>query len=728
MRYLALLIVALTLLFAAAPPDVSAQLPEERAFVVVQLRDESGIFRSQVEGPAPSLAEQGFARLEVPEGIDVDRYVEQLRADPSVLSADAETRLFAADTPNDSFYASNQSTYMNLINAPKAWDLVTGSAEPTLVAILDSGMDLNHPDLRGNIAENLRDASSDGIDDDGNGCVDDRYGCRFVDLTTQNRDGCGYSSSARNGAVTDDNGRPGTERHSHGTLVSGIAGAIGNNGAGVAGVAWKVKLLTVKVLDCGPGGTLPSGSPFNIAEGIDYARRMGARIINISIAGRPGDQLADTASLRKAIQDAANDGVIIVAAAGNHAPGAGQVGPGYPGAYTQFANLVTVGASDQAGQWASFSNYGPAVDLAAPGVGIAGPARTDLGLANPYGALDGTSFSTPLVAGVFALLISRNPNLTVAEYIAAATAAATPAAAAPHGLNWAGAGLVNAGGAVGRIPLSSTGAALRDFKDVPDGTEVRALIGSAECGATTARTFGVFSRYTIRVRPEAETPGCGAPGKTVTFLVGGFPATQTIAWGGKDESLGFLSKDLSSVSPPPGAIIVQTLNGTWSNIAQLEAGGPLPGTLVSLASPWDTVYRWDPLKALFDRKGAYRIFTKEAPAYAIDLPEIQRYDAIWINAARANIATGNPQPNPDRIVDLHPGWNNFVWTGSNQSVAEALAPVEGKYTQVLQFDNANNTWRTHLPGQARYLNDFGGLFKLQVYWVFMTAPGTVVMN
>jgi len=714
----------------AAAPAAHATPPaaDGADYAVVQYA--GGVSAQGAGGPAPSLREQGFRTLMVPRGKTRAQFLAELRNDPGVLSAEADAPVQAATLPNDPYYQANQASYMAQINAPAAWELSTG--RPTVVvAMIDSGTDLTHEEFAGRLWENSRDTTTDGIDDDANGCVDDRYGCRFIDLTPTRAKGCGYTSSQRTGAVLDDHGTPGALNHSHGTIVAGIVAAAGNNGKGITGVAWDVKLMTVKVLDCGPFGAAPRGEMSSVAEAIDYARRMGANIISLSLASEPGDQSADIAPLRKAIQDAQDQGVIIVAAAGNHSPGASQVGPGYPAAYTQFTNLVAVGASDQNGQWATFSNYGPALDFAAPGVGIVSTVRSDLGLANPYGvAVDGgTSFATPIVTGMFALMEARNSRLLAADYIQVARNAATPAAAAPHGQNWAGAGIVNIGAAVARMPMTITGSALKDWKDLPAGTELRAVVGTTECGTTLTTAFGPLSRFGLRVRSEAEQPGCGAPGKTVQVIVGGSPGVPTFPWANRNEDLGLASRDITTVSPPPGPVVTQVLNGGWSNVAHLDASGALPTALAAFAASWTEVLRWDPAKPLLDAEtGAWRRFVKGVPAYVNDLPDLQRYDAYWVDGSAGNAATINPNPAPGRTMDLQPGWNNFVYTGSARSVADALATLDGKYSQVLQYDNATSSWLSYLPGRARYLNDFGGLFKLKVYWVLMTAPATLTMQ
>ncbi|MCC6381813.1 MAG: S8 family serine peptidase, partial [Dehalococcoidia bacterium] len=626
--------------------------------------------------PAPSLEERGYRAVTVPAGQSREQFIAELRRDPNVVSAEPDARVYAAVVPNDPYYTANQAAYMAQINAPAGWELETGS-HTVVVAVLDTGLDVTHPEFAGRLWENARDATADGVDDDGNKCTDDRYGCRFVDVTSQNGAGCGYTSSARTGAIADDHGKPGDRDHSHGTLVAGIIGAAGDNGVGVSGVAWDVRLMTVKVLDCGPLGSEPNGSMLNVAQGIDYARRMGANVINLSLSTRAGDTSGDIQALRDAIQAASDAGVIIVAAAGNHGAGDAQVSPGYPAAYTQYGNVIGVGAADANNSWATFSNYGPGVDFAAPGLNVAGTTRTNLGLSAPYGAQSGTSVSTPLVSGFFALLVGRNSTLPAADYlqIARATATQPPPGAGPD--NWAGAGVVNLGAALARIPMTLTGAALKDWKDVPAGTDVRAFVGAVDCGATLTTTFGPSARYSLRVKTDAEVAGCGAPGRTVRLTVGGQPAEPTFTWGLRNTDLGLVNRDVSSVSPPPGAIVVQTLNGGWSNVAQLDPGGPLPLALANLGVPWTSVLKWDPQKVVVDRLGSYRHFAKNAPAYAADLSELRLYDAIWVDAGQGNVASLNPNPAAGRLVFLQQGWNNFVYTGSNRAVGDALSGLAG---------------------------------------------------
>lgn len=710
---------------ASQPSDGLADL--DAGYVVVQYAS-LRVAAQRADGLAPSLQDQGFRSVRVPPGRDPEAFAAELRADPDALSATIDARVYAQQLPNDPSYFSAQSSYMAAINAPGAWDLATGSEKVTL-AVLDTGLDIAHPEFAGRLWTNTHEVPGDGIDNDANGCLDDINGCRFQLFDNERATGCGYTSSAATGQVADDHGKPGASNHSHGTISSGIAAAAGNDGKGVAGIGWNLRVMSVKVLDCGVFGSLPNGFTSELARGIDYARLMGADIISLSVATKPGDLAGDQPVLRKALQDAEDAGVLVVAAAGNHpVSDTTNVAPGYPAAYTQFANLVAVGAATNAGAWAPFSNYGPAIDFAAPGVKIAGPTRTAISPVNPYGTADGTSFATPLVAGMFALMLSRNSSLQFQEMIDIARGAATPAAPAPHGQPWAGAGIINIGAAVARVPFTAVGDALHDWKDVPNGTVIRALVNGNDCGAATAANITQVARYSIRVKAEAEQPGCGAPGATVQMLVANQPAIPTFTWGERDQDLATFKGDISSVTPPPGQIVVQQLAGGWSSLANLEPSGLLPSAVSSIATPWTTLLRWDPAAGGEDGPGAFLRFVKDVPGYVNSLPASQQYSALWVDSAAGTVATANPNPGPGRAISLQPGWNNIVYTGASRELKEALSSIDGQYTQVLSYENATGAWLSHLPGQRRALQGFNALHRLRVYWILVPQPATLVMN
>lgn len=268
--------------------------------------------------------------------------------------------------PQQWFYAQPNGAD---IEGPQAWTERTSCGT---VAIVDTGADLNHPDLQANLWQNPGEIPANGIDDDKNGYVDDVNG---VDI----RNG---------GAPVDTNG--------HGTHVAGLVGAQGNNGLGVTGVCWKAKLMVVKFMS-----VFGRGKPADAANGIRYAVKEGARIINCSFGtSSQNEQLHD------AIQYARSKGALVVVAAGNDGKNIDTT-PSYPASWTD-ANILVVAATKASGGLASFSNYGKkAVDVAAPGDDI---LSTYVG--NGYKKLDGTSMASPIVAGIAAMVRQQDPKLS----------------------------------------------------------------------------------------------------------------------------------------------------------------------------------------------------------------------------------------------------------------------------------------------------------------------------
>ena len=713
-RHAIRILAALALLAAivAAQPGAAPTEPVADRWVSVRLASGAD--------EASSLDGRGYRQLPVPEGMTTEAYLAWLEDQPGIASASHNPTVTAAADPNDVFYASAQDPYLGSIDAPAAWDITT-NAEDIVVAIIDSGIDLGHEDLRANLWQNPNDSDNDGVDDDNNGCIDDRYGCRFVNLTPKRISECGYSSSTPNGDVRDDDGTA-DSLGSHGTAVAGIIGARGNNRTGISGVAWRVRLMILKALDCGPGGTQPTGEMANVARAIDYARRMGADIINLSLASSPGNPAADIPELRQAIEDALADGLIIVAAAGNHAAR----GVGFPAAYAQYPNVIGVGASDPANDnaWAEYSSFGGGVDVAAPGSGLASTIRSNLG-DFAYGTLPGaTSFAAPIVTGVFALVMARNPDLTMEEYIDIVQDSATEPALAAHGGNWAGHGVINMRGALERVPMTVSGSALDDWTRPPPGTPVRALIGGVECGATETENTNGNAAYSLRIAGENEIPGCGAPGREVRILVGDRPAGALLPWGAPNESLARTGYTVNGIDPPPGPIVEQELGPGWSQAAYLGPTASLPAAAAAFPEGWSAIAVWDPGA---EGGGAFLLHYAGAPDEVQTLTELSRYQALWVYSAGGVVFDANPEPPSGRRVELVEGWNAVVYTGESRPVEEALASVAGRYDQVLRYDNATGLWDSYLPGSAPQLNDFGGLHPYRIYWIRMTTAATLVM-
>ena len=327
---------------------------------------------------------------------DLPNAVAKLSAEQTVRYAEPDYVVQHMSAPNDPSFAQEWAlnntgqtggTPDADIDAPEAWNVVTGSAT-VVVAVIDTGVDYNHPDLVANMWTNPGEISGNGLDDDADGYVDDVRGWNFYG----------------------DNNNP-MDDHFHGTHVAGTIGALGNNGVGVSGVAWQVRIMPLKFLSA-------SGSGFtsDAVEAIHYATVKGARILSCSWGGGGYSQ-----SLKDVIDQAGTAGILMVAAAGNDSNN-NDVSPAYPASYKS-SNIVAVAATDHNDQLAGFSNYGTnTVHVAAPGVGILSTfpttmtaAMSSAGLTTSYGRISGTSMATPHVSGVAALALSQTPGLTVAQ-------------------------------------------------------------------------------------------------------------------------------------------------------------------------------------------------------------------------------------------------------------------------------------------------------------------------
>jgi subtilisin family serine protease len=262
------------------------------------------------------------------------------------------------------------------IDAPEGWDVNT-DASSVVIGSIDTGVDVNHEDLSANIWTNPGEIAGNGTDDDNNGFIDDVNGWDFV-----NNDNNPY----------DDN--------SHGSHTMGSASAVGNNGKGVAGVAWSSQIMAIKV--CNSFGSCPTNA---IINGIDYATDNGAHVTSNSYGGGGFNQ-----SMKDAIGRANAAGVLFSAAAGNNGRNTDS-SPFYPASYDD-PNIVSVANMNRFGNRSSSSNYGATtVDLGAPGTTILSTNPN-----NAYGNKSGTSMACPHVTGALASMMGFNPTLTHLEY------------------------------------------------------------------------------------------------------------------------------------------------------------------------------------------------------------------------------------------------------------------------------------------------------------------------
>ena len=286
--------------------------------------------------------------------------------------------------PNDP-QASSQY-HLQTINAYSAWDIAKGSSNTAVaIAIIDSGGDLQHADLKDNLYTNPNEIPSNGIDDDNNGYIDDVHGWDFIGADTANWVGDNNVQITKGGDI------------SHGTWTSGCASATTNNGIGVAGVAYNTKLLYTK--HSGDNQKTTSGSVYNAYAGLLYAANQGIKIINCSFGGTGRSQIVQDL-INYVVEDL---GCLVVASAGND----GTSAINYPAGYD---NVVSVAATDANDKVASFSNRGSTIDISAPGVNI-----LTTGYQSVYQTESGTSFSSPIVAGAAALVWAKNPTFTAQQ-------------------------------------------------------------------------------------------------------------------------------------------------------------------------------------------------------------------------------------------------------------------------------------------------------------------------
>jgi subtilisin family serine protease len=294
-----------------------------------------------------------------------------IQADPSVEYAEPKYVQHLCAVPNDSLY-TQQSVYLLRLKMAEAWNLAKGENGSALVAIVDGGTSINHPDLAANIWINNDEIPNNGKDDDQNGFVDDINGWNFANGSA---DPTGLANTPLNAE--------------HGTHVAGICGAVTNNQKGVAGSSWNAKVMAINTSSPYSDNAIVYGY-----DGILYAANNGADIINCSWGTLGSASLYE----QDVVQYALQRGSVIVAAAGNDNDSTFH----YPSSYEGVLSVAALAAGNLK---ASFSNYGKAIDVAVPGVTILGPVG-----ANGYKTMSGTSMASPLAAGIVALVKSAHPS------------------------------------------------------------------------------------------------------------------------------------------------------------------------------------------------------------------------------------------------------------------------------------------------------------------------------
>jgi subtilisin family serine protease/subtilisin-like proprotein convertase family protein len=337
-----------------------------------------------------NLTQDGtLAKIDLDKSTSVEAALKALRQDPSIQYAERNYIQKIAGIPNDTRFAelygmNNTGQTGGVadadIDAPEAWDVTTGSRD-IVVAVIDTGVDYTHPDLAANIWTNPGEIAGNGLDDDGNGVIDDVHG---------------FNAITGGGDPMDDN--------NHGTHCSGTLGGHGNNATGVAGVNWEVSIMAIKFLS-GAG----SGTTADAIEGINYAVGRKNAGVNLRVLSNSWGGGGFSQALLDAINAADAADMMFVAAAGNSGSN-NDVTPSFPASYSS-ANVVAVASTNASDTKSPSSSFGlTSVDLGAPGVSILSTIP-----GNSYAVFSGTSMATPHVAGTAALVLSVNPTLTTAE-------------------------------------------------------------------------------------------------------------------------------------------------------------------------------------------------------------------------------------------------------------------------------------------------------------------------
>lgn len=355
----------------AKSPDARWAAPHVCQQLLVKLSD-AGAAEAQLAGAGVTvlrtIPQLGLALVTTAPGVDLAEAAADLQDRAGVAWVEPNYTFALDFIPNDPSYPAPQASYLSRLEMPAAWDMTTARPE-VIIAVLDTGVDMTHPDLFKAFWLNFDELPGNGIDDDRNGFVDDVRGWNFAENNNQ---------------IYDD--------HGHGTHVSGIAAARINNGLGIAGMAGAATIMPVDVF----GGGI--GTYEDLIRAMIYATDNGAHVINMSL-GASSYSLGEEA----AVDYAWAHGVVVVAAAGN----TGRETFHYPAAHPHAIAVASTTASDTL---SGFSTRGAWVDVAAPGSSIYSTFPN-----NRYGALSGTSMATPHVAGLAALILARNPTLTPDE-------------------------------------------------------------------------------------------------------------------------------------------------------------------------------------------------------------------------------------------------------------------------------------------------------------------------
>lgn len=521
----------------------------------------------------------GLDRVRLSPQQDVFAAAEYYKQQPGVLFAEPNWIVTKAAISNDTSYSSGQlwGMYSNDSDTPigpsgttnvygsqaeKAWDTGATGASSVVVGIVDEGIDINHPDLAGNIWSNPYEVAGDGIDNDSNGYIDDIHGWDFV----------GNNNTVYDGSSDD-----------HGTHVAGTIGALGGNGIGVAGVNWDVTMISTKFL-----GTT-GGSTSNAIKALDYLTDLKTRHgINIVASNNSWGGGGYSTALLGAILRGANAGILFVASAGNNGKNIEST-PYYPASYSTLVGTASVPASNyeavisvaaltSTGALASYSNYGATrVDIGAPGSAILSTLP-----GGRYGSYSGTSMAAPHVTGALALYASQYPEALAHSIRSAILNSGVPTASLTN--KTATGDRLDIAAAMNTLPPP-----IDSYLSVVGSSVAEGNSGSKLLTYTVTINPTPTSEVTVNFATSGGTATSGsdyaATSGTLTFAAGQTTNTVTVEVFG-DTLVESNETVLLVLSNPAGALI---LNGTGTGTITNDDIPPPPGISISSVSNLESV-------------------------------------------------------------------------------------------------------------------------------------------
>ncbi len=663
-----------------APPDPTAL--DQLGLTLIDHSPGSNVTRLRAAAPDPRAA------------------IARLRASGLTAWAEPNGRLQVAGLiPDDPRYGE-QAAVWELLGAPDAWAITTGSRE-VVVAVIDGGVDLDHPDLAANIWTNPGEIPGNGIDDDANGYIDDVHGYDFVgDFPggdgspgeDANPDVFAGDPAAGDGIDQDGDGAADVSV-GHGTRVAGIIAARGNDAWGVAGTAWRVRIMPVRVTD-------PEGSGFisSFVRGLEYATANGADIVNISLAATFLPQAAQAA-----VRAAAAAGVILVAAGGNDG---GLVA--FPAAMPEVIAVGSHGAGDQRDMRAPFSPSQSGVALVAPGFSILTTEVLPVSAAAGFTRATGSSYSAAFVSGAVALALSLEPGLDQAAVLELLSGTATPL---PDGPNpgWDGAGRLHIAAAIARLHGATPGAPLVQGIDLdaPDADFV--VRGRARPGGRIdllvspddVRTSGVAD---AEGRFRIALPRDRVPERRSLLTITAWAVAPDPAGGAAEERASPASAPITVALPH-----MATLTPGWNLVAWAGATGSGADVLADLPPGVQRVFAW--------QGRGWQLAIPGDPRFQIG--RIRAGDGLWLFLAGSEPAQW-PQRRariPERTLTT--GWHLLAWPGGSGAAAGGPGSVAGRLEVfVWDAESANPRGFTRVaPGRSPSLT----VRHLDAVWVFVAA-------